>query len=125
MATSARPPGRRGNRPARTFDARTGQVLGSAPSDYVDFQLDPLADPTLAFDTTGNQSAAGLANPLPGQSTLPALPPTPTAGATATGQTTGPLGLPWWAWGVLGILGGYFIARQYGHKIGRALQPAG
>lgn len=108
-------------RPARTFDGSSGQQLGSSSSDYTSYQLDPLSDPTAAFDLPAgeNTSPSELANPLPGTSVVPAT------NAPANALSERLESIPWWVWAMLGLGAGYFIARQYGHKIGRALQPAG
>lgn len=109
----------RAARARRTFDGKTGQALGG--TDYTSYQLDPLSDPTLAFDLPAGESSgpAELANPLPGTSVVPAT------NAPANALSERLKGIPWWVWAMLGLGAGYFIARQYGHKIGRALAPAG
>lgn len=104
-------------RPARTFDGSSGQPLGSTSTDYVDFGLDS-QDPTWSDSSPqGNASA----------STSPATLPTVAVSATplSSDLSTTLARVPWWVWALLGLGAGYFIARQYGHKIGRALAPAG
>lgn len=101
----------------RTYDGATGRLLGDASTDYVDFGIDPTAAQSSSWgDTgvTGTTDAAGS----------PAVLPQVTVTATPLGNATGPLGLPWWAWGLIGILGGYFIARNYGKHISRGLESA-
>lgn len=121
MSGRGQPRGRARGRDARTFDGRTGRVLGdaSAPAatDYVDFGLNP-------SDTGWSDTGAPAGTDAGGSAaTLPAV--TVSATPLSGGLSATLASVPWWVWVLLGLGGGYFIARQYGHKIGRALAPAG
>jgi hypothetical protein len=97
------PPKRR----SRLYDGRTGKPIAG---------LGDNAGGTYSVPQTGGTGATANA-PGPQVGNLEPV----TVSASAPWYTA----VPWWAWALLGLVGGYVIARNYGHKIGRALAPAG
>jgi hypothetical protein len=109
MARDTEP--KRPQRASRLYDGKTGKPIAGMGSTAGGTYTVPQSGGT---GSTANQPGQEVANLQP-------------VSVSASAPSTVPWyeSVPWWAWALIGLVGGYVIARNYGHRIGRALAPAG
>jgi len=113
MARETEP--KRPRRASRLYDGKTGKPIAGMGSTAGGTYTVPQSGGT---GSTANQPGPEVGNLLP--VTVSNVPSSSGPAAVPWYES-----VPWWAWALIGLVGGYVIARNYGHRIGRALAPAG
>src|SRR5487761_1605549 len=102
-------------RQRRTFDGTTGRPLATHASDYTDNEVEPANLGELAQVAASGTDASITAASAVQRASAP---------QTVVAVYSGPFGIPWWLWALLGIGAGYWLARQFGTSLSHSLARA-